>query len=359
MKRRTFLKFGSAAAATIAAPAVAQSNPNLKWRLTSSFPRSLDSIYGASEVFSKAVSDMTDGQFSIQVFAAGEIVGGLQAADAVSAGTVEMAHTASYYYIGKDPTFAVATGLPFGLNARQQTAWLTEGGGSELLQPFFSKQNIHALLAGNIGAQMGGWFRREINTTDDLRGLKFRIGGLGGRVLAKLGVVPQQIAAGDIYTALERGTIDAAEWIGPYDDEKLGFVKVAKNYYYPAWWEGGAAIHNFVNLNHWGNLPKRYQEILANASATANQWMLARYDTRNAAALRRLVGSGAQLRPFSAEIMEASFKAANELYSEIGRENEQFRAIAEAYFAFRDESYLWHQVADMTYDQYMVRFRRR
>src|SRR5205807_5850404 len=193
MKRRQFLQ-GAAlagAAGTIAKPAIAQSMPELKWRLTSSFPKSLDTIFGASEAFVRAVAEGTDNRFQIQVFAGGEIVPGLQAADAVQNGTVEMCHTASYYYFGKDPTFAFGTAVPFGLNSRMQTAWMYFGGGNELMNDFYKKFNIHALPAGNTGAQMGGWFRKEIKDVPDLSGLKMRIGGLAGRVISKLGVVPQ------------------------------------------------------------------------------------------------------------------------------------------------------------------------
>src|SRR5262245_10752989 len=218
MKRREFLRAAGVGlgAAAIAKPAVAQSMPEIKWRLTSSFPKSLDTIYGASEIFSKAVAEATDNKFQIQVFAAGEVVPGLQAADAVTNGTVEMCHTASQYYVGKDPTFTFGTALPFGLNQRMIDAWMFSGGGGELMNEFYKKYNIYAIPAGNTGAQMGGWFRKEIKEVADLNGLKMRIGGFAGVVLQKLGAVPQQIGAGDLYSALEKGTIDAAEWVGPY-----------------------------------------------------------------------------------------------------------------------------------------------
>ena len=264
MKRRQFLQgAGLAAASTaVASPAIAQSMPELKWRLTSSFPKNLDTIYGAAEEFAKAVSEMTDRRFQIQVFAANEIVPPLAAADAVQKGTVEMAQTASYYYFGKDPTFAFGTAVPFGLNARMQNAWMYQGGGMELMNEFYKKFNIHALPCGNTGCQMGGWFRREIKAPSDLRGLKMRIGGFAGTVMSKLGVVPQQIPGGEVYSSLEKGTIDAAEWVGPYDDEKLGFAKIAPYYYYPGWWEGGAMLHHFFNLDKWNALPPNYKAIL-------------------------------------------------------------------------------------------------
>ena len=361
MKRREFIKVAGigAAGAAIASPAIAQSSPEIKWRLTSSFPKSLDTIYGASEVFSKAVAEATDNKFQIQVFAAGEIVPGLQALDAASNGTVEMAHTATYYYIGKDPTFAFGTAVPFGLNSRMQTAWLQVGGGSELFNEFLKPYNVVALLAGNTGCQMGGWFRKELKGPADLSGLKMRIGGFAGKVLTKLGVVPQQVAGGDIYPSLEKGTIDAAEWVGPYDDEKLGFQKVAKYYYYPGWWEGGPSLHNLVNLAKWESLPAGYKSILKTASTLANETMQARYDAYNPPALKRLVASGTQLRPFAASIMDASLKAANEVYAETSATNPNFKKLYEAMAAFRNDQYTWWQVAEYGFDSFQIRSRTR
>jgi TRAP-type mannitol/chloroaromatic compound transport system substrate-binding protein len=361
MKRRNFLTATGAglAAAAVAAPAVAQSAPEVKWRLTSSFPKSLDTIYGGAETIAKQVAELTDNRFQIQVFAAGEIVPGLQALDAVSNNTVEMCHTCSYYYVGKDPTFAIGTAVPFGLNARQMNAWLFQGGGNELFNAFYKKFQIHAIPAGNTGAQMGGWFRKEIKTVDDLKGLKMRIAGITGQVLTKLGVVPQQVAGGDIYPALEKGTIDAAEWVGPYDDEKLGFNKVAPFYYYPGWWEGGPTVHAMINLEKWNALPKAYQTALTNACTTANTVMAAKYDLQNPAALRRLVAAGTQLRPFSQEVMEACFNATNQLYGEISARNADFKKIIDAMQATRSEQYLWWQVAEFTFDAFMIRARSR
>ena len=304
MDRRSFIKkaglmAGGASASVIAAPAIAQEAPEIKWRLTSSFPKALDTIFGAADVFAKSIAAATDGKFQIEVFAANEIVPGLKALDAVTDNTVELCHTASYYYWGKDPTFAFGTAVPFGLNTRQQNAWMYQGGGIDLMNEFYAKSGVYALPGGNTGAQMGGWYRKEINTVADLSGLKMRIGGFAGAVMAKLGVVAQQIAGGEIYPALEKGTIDAAEWVGPYDDEKLGFYKVAKYYYYPGWWEGCAMLHFMINAEKWNALPKTYQAIVTAAAAYASASMLARYDAQNPAALRRLVAGGAQLRPFS------------------------------------------------------------
>jgi TRAP-type mannitol/chloroaromatic compound transport system substrate-binding protein len=362
MKRREFLKVagaGAAAATAVAAPAIAQSMPELKWRLTSSFPKSLDTIYGAAEVFAKAVAEATDNKFQIQVFAAGEIVPGLAAADAVEKGTVEMCHTASYYYFGKDPTFAFGTAVPFGLNARQQNAWQYFGGGLELMNDFYKKFNIFALPAGNTGCQMGGWFRKEIKEVADLNGLKMRIGGFAGTVIAKLGSVPQQIAGGDIYPALEKGTLDACEWVGPYDDEKLGFYKVAKFYHYPGWWEGGAMLHNFINIEKWNSLTPAYKSLIRTASSLANEWMTAKYDAGNPAALKRLVGAGTQLRPFPQAVMEACYKAAGDVYAETSAKNADFKKVYDNMVAFRGDEYLWWQVAEYTFDTFQIRARSR
>jgi TRAP-type mannitol/chloroaromatic compound transport system substrate-binding protein len=361
MKRREFLTSAGAglAATAVAMPAIAQSSPTLQWRCTASWPKSLDTIYGAVEVFAKAVAEATDNKFKIQVFAAGEIVPGLQALDAATNGTVEMCHTASYYYVGKDPTFAFGTAIPFGPNKRMMDAWMFFGGGLEVMNEFYKKYNVIAIPAGNTGCQMGGWFRKEIKEPGDFNGLKMRIGGFAGRVLSKLGLVPQQLAGGDIYPALEKGTLDACEWVGPYDDEKLGFQKVAQYYYYPGWWEGGPMLHNFVNLEKWNSLPKQYQAVIHQASHVANTWMTAKYDAANPGALKRLIAGGAQLRPFSQPVMEACYKAANEVYSETSAANSEFKKVYDSLLPFRNDQYLWWQVAEYSFDTFMIRARAR
>jgi TRAP-type mannitol/chloroaromatic compound transport system substrate-binding protein len=361
MLRRKFLK-GAAiagagslgAAASFPAPAIAQSMPEVKWRIASSFPKSLDTIYGGAEVIAKRVAELTDNKFQIRVFAAGEIVPGLQVLDAVQNGTVEAGHTVSYYYIGKDPTFAFDAAIPFGLNSRQQNSWMQFGGGMQLMREFFKDYNIVQFPAGNTGTQMGGWFRKEIKTVEDLKGLKFRIGGFAGQVLQKLGTVPQQIAGGDIYPALEKGTIDAAEWVGPYDDEKLGFNKVAKYYYYPGWWEGGPQVSFYANDQQWQALPKMYQAAIEAACSDATLWMTAKYDAQNTVALRKLVASGTQLRPFPRPVMEACFDAANELYAETCATNAKFKKVFDNWVKYRDEQLLWWRVAEGTYDSFMA-----
>ncbi|MEF2074005.1 TRAP transporter substrate-binding protein [Consotaella aegiceratis] len=360
MKRREFLRgatigaAGAAGSSVLAAPAIAQTMPKVQWRCTSSFPESLDTIYGGAEDVATFVREATDGQFDIQVFAAGEIVPGLQAADAVANGTVEMCHTASYYYVGKDPTYALGGVVPFGLNARGMHAWLYYGGGLDLLNEFFTGQGLHYLVAGNTGAQMGGWFRKEITSLQDINGLKMRIAGLAGRVMEKLGAVPQQIAGGDIYPALERGTIDAAEWIGPYDDEKLGFYKVAPYYYYPGWWEGNLSLCCFINEERWQELPDAYKSLLSSASKAATLEMLAEYDYKNPAALKRLAAAGAQPRPYPQDVMNGAFDAALQVYDEINAENAAFKKIFDSMMGFQADTYLWQQVAEYSYDTFMM-----
>jgi TRAP-type mannitol/chloroaromatic compound transport system substrate-binding protein len=361
MQRRDFLKAAGAgmAASAVAAPAIAQSMPEVRWRLTASWPKSLDTLYGTCESFAKYVAEATDNKFQVQVFAAGEIVPGLQVLDAVQNGTVEICHTATYYFIGKDPTWALFCAVPFSLNARQQNAWYYDGEGLKLMNEFSKKFNVYSLVAGNTGAQMGGWFRTEIKTVDDLKGLKMRIGGWAGKTLEKLGVVPQQIAGGDIYPALEKGTIDAAEWVGPYDDEKLGFYKIAPYYYFPGWWEGGTANHFLINQEKWNALPKTYQAIVTSAAGFCNVEQLGRYDARNPAALKRLVAAGTQLRPFSTAIMEACLNASNEVNAETSAANADYKKVWESIVPFRNDEYLWWQVAEFTYDGFMIRTRTR
>jgi TRAP-type mannitol/chloroaromatic compound transport system substrate-binding protein len=361
MQRRSFLSRAgtagaAAAAAALALPARAQAGlPEVKWRLASSFPKSLDTIYGGAEVIAKMVAAATGGKFQIQVFAGGEIVPPFGVVDAVQNGTVQAAHTVPYYFFGKDPTFAFASAVPFGLNSRQQNAFMYHGGGLALMREFLQSYNIISFPAGNTGAQMGGFFRKELKTVEDLKGLKFRVGGFAGTVLAKLGVVPQQIPGGDIYPALEKGTIDAAEWVGPYDDEKLGLGKVAKYYYYPGFWEGGPEVDLFVNTKAHAELPKEYQAVLELACAYANIDMLAKYDVLNPSALLRLVAAGVLLRPFPQDVMAASFKAANEVYEETSATNPRFKKVYEPWKKFRDEEIQWFRVAEQTFDNFMVR----
>ncbi|MER2269856.1 TRAP transporter substrate-binding protein [Methylobacterium oxalidis] len=350
---------GAAAAAPLAAPALAQAAPELRWRLSSAYPRNLDILFGASETLARLVGEATDGRFQIKPLPVGEAVAADGLIDAVAAGNVEMGHAPATLATAKDPTFALATALPFGLNARGQNAWWHAGGAADLFSEVFAKQGLASLPGGNTGAQMGGWFRKEVKSAADLQGLKIRIAGLGAQVLAKFGAQPQPTAGPDIYAALESKAIDAAEWIGPYDDEKLGLQKVAPIYHYPGFWEGGAMLHFWINAEKWKALPKTYRTLLQAAAAQVSTEVQARYDARNPGALRRLVAGGAQLRPFPQDVMEAALKHANDVYGEIAGKNPDFKRIYEAMRTFRNEEYLWFQVAEYTYDNFMIRARAR
>lgn len=330
-------------------PAANAEGPEIHWRLASSFPRSLDIIYGAAETMSKYVAAMTGNKFQIRIYPGGEIVPALQVLDAVQNGTVAMGHTASYYYTGKNSALAFDTSVPFGLTARQQNAWLSAGGGLELINEVLSDFNIRSFPGGNTGVQMGGWFRNEIKTVNDLKGLKMRIPGVGGQVMSRLGVSVQLLAGGDIYPALERGAIDATEWVGPYDDEKLGFFRVAKNYYYPGFWEPGSEMNFFVNKDEWAKLPSNYQAILEAGMAAANLWMTTQFDAKNPPALKRMLDKGVKLRRFSDEILAAGRKATEEYMNEESAKNPAYKKVYESWKKFRDEQQKWFATSELAY----------
>ena len=358
MQRRDFIKGAAGAglagvAAVAPTLAIAADAPIINWRLASSFPKSLDTIYGAAETLSKRVAALTNGKFNIRVFAGGELVPGLQVLDAVQNGTVECGHSASYYYVGKDMTFAFDCAVPFGLTARQQNAWMYAGGGMQLMREFFKKYNIVQFPGGNTGTQMGGWFRHEIKSLADLKGLKMRIPGLGGKIMAKLGAVPQTLPGGDIYPALERGALDAAEWVGPYDDEKLGFYKIAKHYYYPGWWEGGPQLSFMVNMQKWNTLPEAYRQAFEVATTEANMLMLAQYDSKNPPAMMRLVQQGVKLHAFPKDVMLAARSAAFEIFDEEAAKNPAFKTVYTEWKKFRDSEIQWFKVAEAPYENFL------
>jgi TRAP-type mannitol/chloroaromatic compound transport system substrate-binding protein len=345
--RRQFAPAAASLAAIAATPAFGQqTNENLKWRLTSSFPKNLDTLFGASNTIARVVGEMTDGKFELRPFGAGEIVPGLQVLDAVANATVECGHTYTGYYIGKNPCFIFDGSLPFGFTPRQQNAWMMFGDGRKLMDEVYDSFAVVALPAGQTGGQMFGWFRKELKTPADLVGLKMRTAGFGGKVMAKLGVVPQQIAGGDIYPALERGTIDACEWVGPYDDEKLGFNKVAKYYYTPGVMELEAVNQLMINKAAWASLPPRYQAILKYACNYAMTEMSASYDAKNAQAIARLVAAGAQLSVLPEEIVKALRGALETVLDEEAAQNEQFKKILANWRQFRADQHRWFSIAD-------------
>ena len=355
MERRSFVRQVGLAGvlAAGAAPAIVQAQANIRWRLASSFPKSLDTIFGAADVFAKKVAEMSGGKFQISIHAGGELMPAFGVVDGVQNGTVEMAHTAPYYFFGKDETFALGCAIPFGLNSRQMTAWMVEGNGLKLMREFYRQYNIVNFLGGNTGAQMGGWFRKELKSVADMKGLKFRIGGFAGKVVERMGGVPQAIPGGEIYQALEKGTIDAAEWIGPYDDQKLGFNKVAPNYYYPGWWEGGPQLDFFINSKAFDALTPEYKAIIEAATAMAHVDMQAEYDAKNPGALRQLVAGGTKLHRFPKDLMESAFKESMALYSELSGKNPNWKKVYEDYANFRREQNLWFRFAEAGFDDFM------
>ncbi len=328
--------------------------PNLKWRMVTSWPKSLDIIFGGAVMICDQVKEMSGGRFTIEPYAAGEIVPGLEVLDAVQNGTVECGHTASYYYIGKNPSLAFGTTMPFGLTAQQQNAWFEHGGGLETMHKLYSDFNIINFPAGNTGAQMGGWFKKQIKSVGDLQGLKMRIPGLGGKIMAQLGANVQVLPGGEIFLALDRGAIDAAEWVGPYDDLQLGLNKAASFYYYPGWWEPGATLELQVNLSQWQKLPREYQAMLKAAAAQANLTMLALYDGRNGEALQTLVSEGTQLMPFPVEIMQAAQKATSELYQEQGTQDATFGQIYQQWDQFRQQVRNWNSINELSFTSFVA-----
>jgi TRAP-type mannitol/chloroaromatic compound transport system substrate-binding protein len=341
------------ASAALPMPAIAQSMPEVKWRLASSFPKSLKVMHGAIAAFSQRVSEATDQKFQIRVFPAGELVPPLQVLDTVQAGTVEAGFTALQYYVGKNLAFGFYTGLPFGMNTRQTHAWMLHGNGTALMNELLGQFNITGFSAGNTGAQMGGWFRKEVRGLEDFKGLKYRVGGLGGQVLARLGVVPQQVAPGDIFAALEKGALDAVEFVGPTDDEQLGFHRVAKYYYYPACWEGTGMGAVIFNRQAWEALPPMYRAVAEAAANEMSIMSLARYDASNASALRRLVADGVQLRAFPRAVMDAGYETSWQYYREAAEKNPLFAKILADYSAFRSDVVTWFRVAEHSYDSFM------
>ncbi len=355
MDRRSIIKNAGIAGVLAAgiAPAV-HAQATVRWRLASSFPRGLDTIFGSAEMFAKTVKALSGGKFEVSTHPAGELMPAFGVVDAIQSNTVEMAQTASYYFTGKDYVFAFGCAVPFGLTARQTDAWMEHGNGRKLMDAFYAQYNIKSRSGGNTGTQMGGWYRKEIKTVDDFKGLKMRMGGgLFGDSMLKLGVVAQNMPGGEVYQALEKGTLDAAEFVGPYDDEKLGFNKVAPYYYYPGWWEGGAELDFYINAKAFAALTPEYQAIVEAATAVAARDMTAKYDAVNPLALKRLVAAGTKLRPFSKAIMDAGYKAAMEVFAEHDAKSPEFKKIHQDMRAFQRDQLLWARFSENAYNNYM------
>lgn len=359
MKRRNFVG-GSLLVATGSVLAGCQSTsssdaselaPRVNWRLASSFPSSLDTLFGGSQAIADKVSDLTSGRFSVEVFQAGELVPGLEVMDAVQAGSVEMGHTSGSYYVGKDSALSFEAAIPFGLNARQHNAWLYSGNGLTLLREVLERFNIISFPGGNTGAQMGGWFRRPINGLSDLQGLRMRAPGLGGEVLSELGVSVQLIAAGEVFQALDRGALDATEFVGPHDDLKLGFDEVATHYYYPGWWEPSSAASFYINRESWDSLPEPYQRAVQYACDSVNVEMLARYDANNAEAFQQIREGATSVQPFPEDVIARAYTVTQRLLEEKAEANAAFRRIYEDWLSFRDLTSRWFATAELAVDQ--------
>jgi TRAP-type mannitol/chloroaromatic compound transport system substrate-binding protein len=335
-------------------PAV-HTNKRVIWRLASSFPRSLDTLFGCAEALSECLETISAGRFRLRPYPAGELVPAFNVLDAVQQGTAQVGHSASYYYIGKNPALAFDAGLPFGLTARQQHSWLYEGGGAESLAGVFADFNMRSFPAGSTGVQMGGWFRHEIRSLADLKGLRMRIPGLGGMVMDRLGVNVQQIPGGETFLALERGAIDATEWVGPYDDERLGFHKIANHYLYPGWWEPGPTLSFYVNEKAWGSLSSEQQRMFRAASTEAAMRMTAKYDAVNPPALQRLIDGGTNLAPFPADVMAAAEKASFELFEEQAAADRTYRTIYDGWKKVRQAAYRWSAVSEVAYTSFAIR----
>lgn len=356
MDRRSLIKNAGIAGILAAgiAPAV-QAQASVRWRMAASFPKSLDTIFGSGEKFSKTVHDLSGGKFEVSVHAGGELMPPFGVVDGIQNGTVEMALTAPYYFTGKDYIFAFGCAVPFGLTARQMDAWMEHGGGRQLMDEFYADYNIKSQSAGNTGTQMGGWYRKEIKSADDLKGLKMRLGGgLFGDAMHKLGVVAQNMPVGEVYQALEKGTLDAVEFVGPHDDQKLGFAKVAPYYYYPGWWEGGAELEFFINTKAYAALPSEYQAMVDAACQVAARDMTAKYDALNPIALKKLVAEGTKLRSFPKDFMDAGYKAAMEVFEENEAKSPMFKKIHQHMREFQRDQLLWEKYSEFRFNSYMT-----
>lgn len=356
MDRRSLIKRAGIAGVLAAgvAPAV-HAQPAVRWRMATSFPKALETLHGCAVKFSETVSALSGGKFEVSVHAAGELMPAFGIVDALADDSIEMGETAAYYYTGKHPAFAFGCAVPFGLTAQQTRAWKLYGDGAKVMDELYGNYNFFGLPALNTGTQMGGWYRKEMNAVDDFKGLKMRLGGgVFGESMAKLGVVSQNMPGGDVYAALEKGTLDAAEFVGPYDDEKMGWNKVAKYYYYGGWWEGGAELEFFVNNKAFAKLSDENKAIVRAASAIAYDDGTSKYLHLNPTSLKRLVASGTQLKRFNKDIVKAGFDAAEEVYAEHNGKDPQFKKIFESMRNFQRDQVLWNRYSELVFTQDMA-----
>jgi TRAP-type mannitol/chloroaromatic compound transport system substrate-binding protein len=329
--------------------------PRVSWRMQTSFTPNLDLLHGSGTRIAERVAALTGGNFTMRVYGAGEIVPGLQVMDAVMAGTLQCGLTSGYYYIGKHPALAFDTAIPFGMTTRQILAWLHYGGGLEMINEIYAQFGVLSIPASTTGGQMGGWFRRPVNSLSELAGLRMRIPGIGGEIMSRLGVTVQTLAAPEIFPALERGAIDAVEWVGPHDDERMGLHEVARYYYYPGWWEPGVTLGLLIGRRAYDELPTPYQDALWTACGEAFCDRMAAYDAANPPALRRLVEEhGVSVRRYSDDIMDAAWRASHAYLDELAAGNAEFGRIYEAYRAFRDAQWGFADYSELGYQQWVI-----
>jgi len=355
MERRSLIKNAGIAGilAAGAMPAV-HAQTAVRWRLASSFPKSVDTLFGSAEKMAEIVKTISGGKFEISVHPAGELMPAFSVVDALKGDNIDIGQSAGYYFAGKDPIFSFSCSVPFGLTARQHTAWRTYGNGGKLLDEFYAQYNILPVSAGDTTTQMGGWYRKEIKTVEDLKGLKMRMGGgIFGETMARLGVVSQSMPGGEVYQALEKGTLDAAEFVGPYDDAKLGFHKVAPYYYYPGWFESSANLEFFINLKKYNKLSVENKALLHAAMDAAARDTIAKYDTLNPIALKKLVAEGTQLKAFPKAVIDAGFNACMEVFADHEAKSPAFKKIRQDMLAFQRDQMMWNRFSEYSFNQYM------
>ena len=339
-----------AAAGTTALPAPAYAKGKRRLKMVTTWPKNFPGLGFMAERMSKRIDEMTDGQIKIKVFAAGELVPAMESFDAVSRGTADIYHGADYYWQGKSLAFNFFTAVPMGLSTSEMNAWIYHGGGQELWDELSAKFNIKPFAAGNSGVQLGGWFRKEINSLEDYKGLKFRMPGLGGEVLRRLGATALTLPGGEIFPALQSGAIDGTEWVGPWNDLAFGFYKVAKYYYYPGFHEPGSTLAQGVNLEVWESLTKTQKAIFKNAAQAENDYSYAEYNARNGAALKTLIDKhGVQLRKMSPEILAEIGRLSGQVVREAAEKDDITRRVFESYMTARTDIGEWNKIADQAY----------
>jgi len=321
-----------------------------KWKMVTSWPKNFPGLGTAPERFSKMVDEMSAGRLKVKVYGAGELVPALQVFDAVSQGTAEMGHSGAYYWKGKTVAAQFFTSVPFGLTAQEMNGWIYHGGGLELWQELYAPFNLIPLAAGNTGVQMAGWFNKEINSVDDLKGLKMRIPGLGGEVLKRAGGTPVTLPGGELFTSLQTGAIDATEWVGPYNDLAFGLYKAAKHYYYPGWHEPGSMMELTVNKPAFESLPKDLQAIVTVAARAINADMLAEYTARNNAALTELVEKhGVDVRELPADVLNKLRDLSAQVVAEVAAEDPAAQKIYDSYMKFRTGVVKYHAISEQSF----------